>query len=216
MKEENNILHLPTYLNSDQELPSFVSHMHKPEEKPKSHLVKRAIAFGVDLLSIAVIKTAIQTSFAIFISEFFVGLSPTYKSHLMNTPMHIHALTFIAIYLSYFIYTSYVFNGKTLGKMTMGLSIINENFLRDQDSVVSSITLKQAAQRAFGYLICYLSFGTFFIFNFSTEDKRGLPDYLSSTRTVSDKWLQSMTDFKKYQKDEVLIDIKSLEISSAA
>ncbi len=64
--------------------------------------------------------------------------------------------------------------------------------------------------------MCYLSFGTFFIFNFSSEDKRGLPDYLSNSRTVSDDWLKSMLEKKQYEAEVVSIDIRSLDVAKSA
>jgi uncharacterized RDD family membrane protein YckC len=134
----------------------------------------------------------------------------------INGNLVLHAVIFVAIYWSYFLYTTYVLDGKTLGKMTMGLRIINENFLQDFDQLDYKISLQNSLRRSMGYLICYLSFGTFFIFNFSSEDKRGLPDYLSGSRTVSDNWLNQMLEKKQYSTEQVTIDIQALDKNQAA
>ena len=91
---------------------------------------------------------------------------------------------------------------------------VNDHFIHDVDEKNYKLTLSQAAKRAFGYLTCYLTFGIFFIFNFASEDKRGLADYISSSRTVSDRWLKEMIEYKLHQREQLSIEISSLSVSA--
>ena len=107
-------------------------------------------------------------------------------------------------------------NGKTLGKMAMGLTVIKENYVHNMKEDQIHLTLSESAKRAAGYLGCLLSFGVFFVFTFASEDNRGLADYLSGSRTVSDKWLKQMQEFKETQQEQVIIDISRLDREKVA
>ena len=182
---------------------------------PPNLLGKRMIALGVDIATIALIKTSLHGAYAIFVSNFLAPLSQGRKLRLIEGDISLHLVTFLIIYSAYFFYTTFVLNGKTLGKMTMGLRVIDENYILKDDQITYSLDLKHSFKRALGYLICYLSFGSFFIFNFSSEDKRGLPDYLSNSRTVSDDWLNHFKFLKEQNIAEVIyIDIEAIKTNN--
>ena len=44
-----------------------------------------------------------------------------------------------------------------------------------------------------------------------SEDNRGVPDYFSQTRTVSNEWFEAMLSYKRSNKEEVKIDIIALD-----
>jgi uncharacterized RDD family membrane protein YckC len=212
MNEDNKIVHLNDYIATHRLVETIPDRLKTEFSKvPRAHLVKRGIAFGVDLLAIGVLKIVIDSGYAIFVSQFLAPVSSGLKSQLISTDIFFQASIFILIYCSYFLYSAYVFNGKTLGKMTMKLTVVNEDFVYNHKENTHSIDFNQSLKRSLGYLLCYISMGTFFIFNFSSEDKRGLPDYLSGSRTVSDDWLAQILDFKTHKLEEVRIDVSSLD-----
>lgn len=182
--------------------------------RPRPMLFKRSIALMLDIVSISLIKMLLHTSYALFVGHFLGPLSYSQKSFLTQANPVIHISTFVLIYYSYFLFCTYILDGKTLGKLAMGLRVVKESYIRDPEEQNICLDLRDCFRRATGYLLCYLSFGTFFIFNFSSEDKRGLADYLSQSRTVSDHWLKEMQDFKTHQTQQVFIDVQSLDLAS--
>lgn len=214
MEKENKVVYLTDYIETNQKIKTLSSKIELIE--PQGHLFKRIIAFGVDIAAIGLIKMSLQGAYAIFINQFFSPLNFQQRAGLINGNLFLHAVIFVAIYTTYFLYSSFVLDGKTLGKFTMGLRVVDEGFIQDLEQMTYNISLKNSFRRSMGYLLCYLSFGTFFVFNFSSEDRRGLPDYLSSSRTVSDEWLKNMLEHKQYSAEQINIDIQSLEVLKAS
>lgn len=215
MKNTKNVIYLKDYIRTKKSI-STVQHYLGNESllDPKPVLFKRIIAFIVDLLAVSVLKTSVHTAYALFINEFMGAIGTSFKIHLINASIGVHLSTFLSIYFSYFLFCTYILNGKTLGKYAMGLRIIKEDYFNNLQSTNYLLDFKDSFRRSLGYLFCYLSFGTFFIFNFSSEDKRGLPDYISGSRTVTDQWLYQMQDYKSHQQEQVSIDIAALQIAS--
>ncbi len=217
MNDENKVVSLTDYIERQEEIKTL-SNKSKPLDLtvPNPHLVKRGISFMIDFMAVGIIKTAIHGAYAVFVNQFLAPVSYSRQLSLVEGNMLLHVSIFVALYFSYFLYCTVVMEGKTLGKMAMGLKVINEEFYLEATSNNYHISTSNALRRALGYVLCYLSFGTFFIFNFSSEDKRGLPDYLSSSRTVSDQWFEQTLDFKLHASEQVVIDIQSLETKEAA
>ena len=111
------------------------------------------------------------------------------------------------------LYSLFILDGQTFGKKIFKLTTVSDDYFHNETDDSNDITLKQSFQRTAGYLACYLSFGTFFIFSMMSEDKRGLPDYLSSSRTVSLEWLKSTIAQRSAKGDIIQIDIHSLSES---
>lgn len=212
MEKENNTIHLAQYINNQRELtPSETGLSRKFKKVPDTNLIKRGIAFCVDIFTIIVLKTVIDSGYILFVSQFLSPLAQDVQGTLTQTTIFMQLSIFLTLYCSYFLYCTYVLEGKTLGKMTMKLTIISEDFIYNHNDYSHKMTFNQALKRSLGYLLCYMSMGTFFIFNFSSEDKRGLSDFLSGSRTVSDDWLNHMLDYKKNSLEELRIDVDSLE-----
>ena len=217
MKEENNIINLLDYTNSKNEIssPSGEYVLNSLKVKPASNIFRRGVSFLVDIATVGLIKSSLDAAYIIFVNEF---LSVFNKSAIiMQTQQNIglQLISYLIVFSGYFFFTSYVLSGKTLGKKVMGLTIIPESFVTVEDELNTELDFKQCFQRVVGYNLCYFSFGTFFIFNFSSEDQRGLPDYLSGTRTVDDEWLFEMRHLKEAAKEVVIIDIQSLTKKAA-
>jgi len=212
MKEENNIVHLSEYIQQNQKVESInKSLINRPESKPRSELNSRMMAFGVDFVAILFTNYLVHGAYTLFVNQFLHPIKSSSKSIILSTDMTVIVAVFLTLFASYFLYAGVVLNGKTLGKYVFKLSVINESFVINHLENTHEMTMMQALQRSAGYLTCYLSFGTFFIFNFASEDQRGLSDYLSGTRTVSDNWLNSMLEHKEFSAEEISIDIRALD-----
>lgn len=211
MNDDKNVIHLADYITQNAEVEEF--NIQKPlptMSDPGSLLSKRAIGLGIDFSLIFAFKTALHGSFALFVNEFFAPFSNTFKTALSEPNMFFHVSIFLTLFAGYFLVSALIFEGGSLGKKIMGLSVINEDFTTSHIEHTHEISFMQAVQRTAGYVLCYLSFGTFFVFHFSSEDRRGLSDYLSNSRTVTTSWLKLMLEHKEYAAEVVTIDIASL------
>ena len=211
MKEDNTILHLSDYIQNNRKIES-VNHNEilKVVEKPDTNLLTRTFAFGIDLSVVILLNSMIHAAYGLFINQFLSPMDESARLTFLNTSITLQLSLFILMFGSYFFYCGVVLSGKSLGKKIMRLSVIDERFVINHIENTHEVSIAQSAQRTLGYLLCYVSFGAFFIFNFASEDQRGLSDYLSSTRTVSDEWLDSMLEHKEFSAEEVTIDIRSL------
>ncbi len=215
--KDGKVIHLVDFIEKKQIIdPSNQVEIKEIKRSDNTLLFKRGIAFMVDILTIGLLKTAIDGAYGVFINQYFAPLNYAQKLELIQGNILTHGLIFLSLYTSYFFYTTFIFNGKTLGKKALGLTIISEKFYKNKKELDYSVNFKNAFNRAIGYLFCYLSFGTFFVFNFSSEDRRGLADFLSSSRTVSDDWLRQELDRRASVAEVAYINIASLPASEAA
>ena len=215
--KENNEIYLVDILNTTQTIPrTDTKSISFEKDNPGTVLIKRGVAFIVDLLTISLLNTAIATGFALYINSYLTPVNALQKMNLLQGNIVLHSLVFLSVYFGYFLYSTFILNGKTLGKIVMGLRVVNDSFYRSQSDLNPAVTLKAALNRSVGYLLCYFSFGTFFIFNFSSEDKRGLSDFISGSRTVTDKWLKHELEKREYNANALYIDIAALATQEAA
>ena len=211
MNEENKVVYLTDYIETQEKIQTIpAKSVFLSSHEPEAHLAKRGVALVIDIITVGIIKTGIHGAYAVFVDKFLSPVSYSKKLSLVEGNMFLHVAIFVALYFAYYLYTSFILDGKTLGKMTMGLRVIDQSFLLNRKQQKYTLSLPNSLRRALGYVFCYLSFGTFFIFNFSSEDKRGLPDYLSNSRTVSDEWLNQMLEQKSQNPDVIMIDIETL------
>lgn len=211
--KNNNVVYLIDHIK-DQEMITTLDDHHQflNLAEPSGHIMRRVIALGIDFMTIGLIKSSLHGAYAIFVTDFLAPLNGHKQMSLIEGNLNVHILSFILVYWCYFFYTTYIMSGKTLGKMAMGLRIINEDFVKQPQVMHYEPSIEAAIKRSLGYVMCYLSFGTFFVLNFSSEDKRGLPDYVSNTRTVSDLWLAQMLEHKEFNQEHIVIDIKELAV----
>jgi len=212
---ENNIIKLVDYTNSKKDIQTINPFDIESIDLSKESITqKRIYSFMVDFAFIMVMNTAVHTSYSIFVNEFYAPISSTLKTQLMQTNSGLQVGVFMLLYMSYFFYSMYVLNGKTLGKMVFKLKTVSNDYIYEEDELESNLEIRQSFRRSFGYLTYFLSFGTFFIFSLLSEDKRGIPDYFSGTRTVSNEWYEAMKSYKQYDHEEVRININSLSKSA--
>jgi len=212
MNDDNNVIHLSEHIQNNKKIDDVNLYENiKLLKKPQSNIVNRTVAFAVDFMIVLFINSSIHAAYALFVNQFLYPLDDKAKLLLLTSNTTLQMSIFLFLFGAYFLYSGVVLNGKTFGKTIMKLSIINEAFVINHIHSDHQITMTQSFQRTLGYLLCYFSFGAFFIFNFASEDQRGLSDYLSGTRTVDDEWLKLMLEHKEYAAEEVSIDIRSLD-----
>lgn len=212
MNNENKVVHLVDYIEQNKKIESVSSDKLIPIlGQPEPLLLKRGLAFMVDIMVIGLLKTSLDAGYGVFVNQYLSPFNSATKLGLTQSNIALHLSIFVMVFLGYFLFTTAVMNGKTLGKLIMKLTVINELFVQNHFEESHELNFSQVFQRSIGYVLCYLSFGTFFVFNFSSEDKRGLSDYLSTTRTVNDEWLSQMLEHKEFSAQEIKIDITSLD-----
>ena len=209
---EDNILNLVEHLKSHTPIKTMdTDDLGAFSIDKEQTLLRRAFAFLCDFMVIATIKNMISVSYAVFVSEFLIPLSGAQKVAMASPGMAMEVAVFMTIFFTYFFYCNYVLDGKTLGSLLMKLNVIDDNYPFDREQENHQPSLEQTAKRAMGYMVCYLSFGTFFFFSLLNEDKKGLPDFMSGTRVVSDEWLKGFKAHKKFSQEQVRININSLD-----
>lgn len=212
MKNEENIIYLSDYVKNTEKV-KIIDQLDKDFSaiNPKTHLIKRGLALVIDLCTIGLLNVGLHNGYALFVSEFLKPLNYESQLHLIQGNLSLSIGIFLVTYFTYFFYCTFILSGKTLGKIALGLKVIKEDFVHNMQDNSYELDLKDSFHRAAGYLLCYLSFGVFFVFNFASEDKRGLPDYLSNSRTVSDAWLKQMLEYKVSQQEHITINISELK-----
>ncbi|MBC76260.1 MAG: hypothetical protein CME64_09620 [Halobacteriovoraceae bacterium] len=210
MMEKNNVVKLIDYINS-QKMPDDSEHFEFfPLSKEKTTL-RRAFAFMSDFTCVLMLNLMVLLSYATFVTNFFLPMSPTQKVSLLQMGDAFSFGVFTLIYFTYFLYCGYALNGKTLGCHIMKLNIIDEAYPHKENMTSSEPSLSQAFKRSLAYVACYFSMGMFFFLSLLHEEKRGIPDFFSKTRVVSDEWLKSFEAAKEGHKEHISIDINSLD-----
>tara|TARA_Y100000385_G_C12893300_1_gene550974 strand:+ start:214 stop:864 length:651 start_codon:yes stop_codon:yes gene_type:complete len=210
--KQNNVIQLVDHITSKEEVSTFnpadIGYFKIEKDKITQ---KRIYSFMIDFSIVMLVNTAVHVAYSLFVKNFMFVLNMKQQSYLTSNNLPVQLSIFMLIYTTYFFYSMYVLNGQTVGKMVYKLTTINDSFAFDEEVKDHTLSLSQAWRRTFGYLACYFSFGTFFLFSFMSEDKRGAPDYFSQTRTVSNEWLSGMIAFKEISHEEVKIDITALD-----
>jgi uncharacterized RDD family membrane protein YckC len=208
---KTNVIDLAQFAQKKAAIPTFNPHEAQYIDIKKDKISQRRIySFIVDFAIISVINTSIHVTYSLFVQNFFLLFNETQKAELVQNNLPLQVSVFILIYTTYFLYGMFVLNGQTPGKMLFKLRTIKDDFIYNEQELNHALNLSSAWRRSFGYLMCYSSFGTFFLFSLMSEDKRGFPDYFSNSRTVSEEWLGAMLAYKQYSHEEIRIDISSL------
>jgi uncharacterized RDD family membrane protein YckC len=211
MNEQDNVISLYDHLKKNETV-NPINHFNPYRAlDSERNLSKRVMAFAIDMTTIVLFKTAIDVAYGLFIKNFYFVLNIDQQNHLTFGHWGLQWSVTMVVFWTYFIYSHYTLEGKTVGKMVMGLRTINDEFVFNKEQLDYTPSVRQALRRTFGYFICYISFGTFFSFPFFSEDQRGIPDYFSATRTVSDEWLKGMIEYKQYESEVIRIDLETLD-----
>lgn len=204
--EDNNVIDLVKILQQKKEIIFDAAPYHDHSGKVPNQW-RRIFSFAIDFIAILFIKTLVDISYAGFVNSFLYFLSYSQKSALINMDMITHFSLFSIIFITYFTFCLYAFEGKTIGKKMLGLNIASEHFFNTQLQKDHTLQLKSCFYRALGYYFGYLSFGLLFTFSLISDDSRGIPDYISQSRSVTDDFISKQKDFK----DQYLIMLEHQE-----
>lgn len=140
-------------------------------------LKKRVQAFTIDMMIIVVTNYALVKSFTHFLRVVFFHLPITSQMFLIKKFNMFNSISILSIAFAYFSIFLYVTNGKTFGKMILGLTVKSEN---------GEITLPEAMKRSFTYIACAMLGSVLFALPFIRKDQKSLADIISKTTVVSD------------------------------
>lgn len=211
MEKPNNIIQLTHYIEQQKKVVPSDFYAVPTSMDDYKILSKRFVAFAIDNFFILSIWVAINIAYSTFIQSFYFFLNIKQQMLLASRDLPINFIVTMTVFWAYFVFCHYTLEGKTIGKMVMRLRTIKDDFIFDPEIMEFGPSLTNSIRRAFGYFICYFSFGTFFSFSFFSEDQRGVPDYYSSTRTVTDEWVGGMLQHKQYQSEIIYISLRSIK-----
>ncbi len=210
-----NIIYLKNFIKNDEKLvPSGSYFNSKSWQQSISLLKRRSLAFVIDLVFISFVNTIIHQGYGLFMQEILYPISHRGKAELISGSPLLFFGVFVFLFTSYFFYSGVVWNGKSIGKQLLKISIVSDAFFKNKSINDYSPSVESFTVRALGYTLCYLSCGMFFLFNFSSEDNRGLVEMMSGSRSVSDEWLAEEIDKRQSTGDVITIDIEQLSIQN--
>jgi uncharacterized RDD family membrane protein YckC len=141
-------------------------------------LKKRVQAFTADMFIIVLSNYALIAAFTQFVKTVFFHFpfkAQLFLIHKLNT---INSVTLLSLMFSYFSVFYFVTNGKTFGKMLLGIKVQSEN---------NEMTLVEAMKRSFSYIFCAMTGSFLFALPYLRKDHRSLADIFSKTNVVLDE-----------------------------
>ncbi len=88
-----------------------------------------------------------------------------------------NSISLLSIMFAYFSLFYFVTNGKTFGKMLLGLRVV---------SLQGEITLVEAMKRSISHIFCAMTGSILFALPFMRKDDKSLADIISKTYVISD------------------------------
>ena len=156
------------------------------EELVSASLFERVVAFIIDL--------------ALFNIVLIILALTLIKIGLINTQSSLNTLTYFSYFLLFLYFVLCTIKGKTLGKMLVGIEVIN----KDEEN---NLTFKQSLFRTLGYILNLFTLGGGFLLGFFNEQNRTLPDFLGSSKVISTR--------KKSSGEEISFSILGTIVISA-
>lgn len=175
-------LSLVGHIENKAKVIPFPTHLTQNQKKQRSMILrKRVYSFCVDIYTIVAIKILMTMTYGHFIRTFFFQLPYKMQQKLMTQITLMDFAMAPIVFISYFLISYYMADGKTVGKLLFKLSVAKNNLGADHLP-----SFKESLLRTLGYVICYLSAGVLFAVPFLRKDRRGIPDMISGTRVYSD------------------------------
>lgn len=141
-------------------------------------LYRRTFAFILDLLVVDCLRHAFFVAYSACIYTYFPFLRASQKHALMDNLIRIDMAVFLLVFMAYFTAVPFLSQGKTLGKMILGLKIEAV----ESEGELSDFT--RAFLRAMGQVVAYLSIGTLFFIAYFRKDQRSLADFMAGTKVI--------------------------------
>jgi uncharacterized RDD family membrane protein YckC len=161
-------------------------------------LKKRVQAFTADMFIIILTNFALMTSFTQFIKTVFFHFPFKAQLFLVHKLNMINSVTLLSIMFSYFSIFYFVTNGKTFGKMLVGLTVHSSS---------EEMTLIESMKRSIAYIICAMTGSFLFAIPYFRKDKRSLADIFSGTSVSVDSeklnvQLEATIPAEQFEEDE--------------
>ncbi|TNF27276.1 MAG: RDD family protein [Deltaproteobacteria bacterium] len=180
-------------MSTEQNLPVVVPfpRQNKNAEARLPHdgdfMKKRVYATTLDLFLVGLINKAMLFTYLNFMKSFYYQLPFSLQYRLENGLVSISTLSLFVVFWGYFMLSYYWGEGKTPGKMLLGLKVYSPSFKYHGQY---HLTLFEAFARTAGYFFCYASFGLLYGIAFMTPDRKGIPDWFSGTQVVTDEQME--------------------------
>lgn len=159
-----------------------MTHLFTPLLKAENLLKKRVMAFTIDLFCIVFTAKILALSYSLFLRTFAYPLYNSIGSTLPHLSAALEAVGMLALYGAYFFLCLYLSQGKTLGKVVMGLRVVSRE-------TPGEYTLWQAIGRTSGYYVGYFTGMVVFGLCLTNRRQAGLHDWLSDSQVISeDQW----------------------------
>ena len=146
-------------------------------------LKKRVQAFTADMFIIVLTNYALITAFSEFVKTVFFHFPFRAQLFLIQKLNTINSVTLLSLMFSYFSIFYFVTNGKTFGKMLLGLKVQSTN---------EEMTLTEAMKRSFSYIVCAMTGSFLFSLPYFRKDHRSLADIISKTSVVLDEEIPAL------------------------
>lgn len=147
-------------------------------------LKKRVYAFFLDLIFISLLNRAIIYSYLNFIDRYLPYVNQDIKARVLTNFSKINFPIYMLVFLSYFMISYYISNGKTPAKVIFGLKVHGKDILND------NISLRESFLRASCYLIG-TTFGFFILaIPLFKNNRKGIPDIISNTEVYTEEQLK--------------------------
>lgn len=141
-------------------------------------LKKRVQAFTVDMFVIILANYTLMTSVTQFIKTVFFHFPFKAQLFLINKLNTINSVTLLSLMFSYFSIFYFVTNGKTFGKMLLGLRVKSSS---------EEMTLPEAMKRSLSYIVCAMTGSFLFSLPYFRKDQKSLADIFSKTSVTLDE-----------------------------
>lgn len=155
-----------------------VSHIENltPKLPSQKELRKsRTYAFIVDLYAIVIFTNFVCFTWMAFINKYISNLAISNKSMAKLIFSGSYNLSLAIIFTSYFFFSYYLAQGRTLGKMLFKLKVCASHD-RNRD-----LTAWEALTRSVGYLFCNFLFFLPFATVYLRKDSKSIADFISNT-----------------------------------
>ena len=139
-------------------------------------LSRRFYAYLIDIFLVTLGTNLLLMTYLNFMDGHFHFLAPSLGKNLPKIGLFCQYLTFVG----YFSLSLYISEGKTIGKLLMGLRVVGSK-------KESPLHLHQCFIRALGALFSTIFIMLPYFLAFLRKDERGFHDLLGNTRTIAEE-----------------------------
>lgn len=182
---------------------------------PRGILQKRMISFAVDITVIAFIKFIVTVSYASFVKTFFYQLNLESQINMIQGLSALDTFNTLLIFSSYFTFSHFWGDGKTVGKMITRTTVVNNKFIHEFSENSTNLNFRLSMLRMIGYLSSYVLLGLPFIFAFFRKDGRSWPDFISRSQTLDDDDIQKLHMLKLSSESDQQLELEAEILKSA-